>query len=94
VLVNGGQTLKTMSAAFMVDVEKAWRRHGSEALDVLAKKYPALFFAGMVGMSKIVNWDTTPDATGFSRSMTPEQVMDTLEERVGPKGPFGHPMTS
>jgi hypothetical protein len=26
VLVNGGATIKSMSAAFMADVERAWRR--------------------------------------------------------------------
>jgi hypothetical protein len=40
----------------------------------------------MVAMNKVVNWDTTADATGFNRSMTPEQIMDALEERVGPEG--------
>jgi hypothetical protein len=29
---------------------------------------------------------TGADAAGFSRTMTPEQIMDRLEERVGPKG--------
>jgi hypothetical protein len=40
----------------------------------------------MVAMSKIVRWDTTTDDTGFRRTMTPEEVMDKLEERVGPEG--------
>ena len=37
-------------------------------------------------MSKIVHWDTTADDTGFRRTMTPDEVMDKLEERVGPEG--------
>jgi hypothetical protein len=55
-------------------------------LDVLAEKYPQAFFGGMVAMSKIVHWDTTTDDTRFGRTMTPDEIMDKLEERVGPKG--------
>ena len=86
VLVNGGATIKSMSAAFMADVERAWRKHGPQVLDVLAEKYPQAFFGGMVAMTKVIRWETGADAASFSRTMTPEQVMDKLEERVGPEG--------
>jgi hypothetical protein len=85
ILVNGGLTLM-MSATFMAAVERVRRECGSAVLKMLAQKYPAQFFAGMGAMRKVANWDTTADGTGFSRSMTPEQIMDTLEERVGRKG--------
>jgi hypothetical protein len=52
VLVNGGATIKSMSAAFMADVERAWRKHGPKILDTLAEKYPQAFFGGMVAMTK------------------------------------------
>ena len=86
VLLNGGATLKSMSAAFMADVERAWRKHGPKVLDVLAEKHPQAFFGGMVAMTKVIRWETGADAPSFSRTMTPEQVMDKLEERVGPEG--------
>jgi hypothetical protein len=86
VLVNGGATIKSMSAAFMADVERAWRKHGPKVLDVLAEKHPQAFFAGMVAMSKVIRWETGADAASFSRTLTPEEVMDKLEERVGPEG--------
>jgi hypothetical protein len=86
VLVNGGATLKSMSAAFMADVERAWRKHGPQVLDVLAEKYPQAFFGGMVAMTKVIRWETGADAASFSRTLTPEEVMDKLEERVGPEG--------
>ena len=72
----------------MADVERAWRKHGPKVLDVLAEKYPQAFFGGVVVMSKIVRWDTTTDDFGclVRRTMTPEEIMDKLEERVGPKG--------
>ena len=86
VLVNGGATIKSMSAAFMADVERAWRKHGPQVLDVLAEKYPQAFFGGMVAMTKVIRWETGADAASFSRTLTPDQIMDRLEERVGPEG--------
>jgi hypothetical protein len=72
--------------AFIADDERAWRKHGAKVLDVLAEKYPQAFFAGTVAMSKIMRWDTTTDDAGFGRTMTPDEIMDKLEERVGPEG--------
>ena len=86
VLVNGGATIKSISAAFMADVERAWRKHGPKVLDVLAEKYPQAFFGGMVAMTKVIRWETGADAASFSRTLTPDQIMDKLEERVGPEG--------
>ena len=51
----------------------------------MAKKYPAQYFAGMVTLAKVIRWEVgTPGA--FDRPRTPEEVMDRLEERIGPKG--------
>ena len=37
-------------------------------------------------MTKVIPWKTGADAASFSRTLTPDQIMDKLEERVGPKG--------
>ena len=37
-----------------------------------------------MAMTKVIRWET--DAASFSRTLTPEEVMDKLEERVGPEG--------
>ncbi len=62
---GGGATIKSMSAAFMADVERAWRKHGAKVLDVLAEKYPQAFFGGMVAITKVIRWETATDAGGF-----------------------------
>jgi hypothetical protein len=51
-----------------------------------SRKHPQAFFAGMVAMSKVIRWETGADAASFSCTMTPEEIMDKLEERVGPEG--------
>jgi len=48
VLLNGGQTIKSLSSVFLADLERHWRVHGPKVLDVLAEKYPQAYFGGMV----------------------------------------------
>ena len=85
VLLNGGQTIKTLSAAFLADLEGHWRTHGAKILDVLAEKYPQAYFGGMVALSKVIKWEVG-EAGAFDRSLTPDEIMDRLEKRVGPQG--------
>jgi hypothetical protein len=49
--------VKSLSAAFLADLEVRWRAHGKKVLDVLADKYPQAYYAGIVGLSKVVRWD-------------------------------------
>ena len=48
-------------------------------------KYPQSYFQGIVSLARIIPWGVESTST-FDRTMTPEQIMDVLEERVGPKG--------
>jgi hypothetical protein len=85
VLLNGGQTIKSLSAVFLADLERHWRVHGPKVLDVLAEKYPQAYFSGMVALSKVIKWEVG-EAGAFDRSLTPDEIMDRLEKRVGPEG--------
>lgn len=83
-LVNGGQTIKTLSAAFLIDLEEDWRAHGKSIFRVLREKYPQAYFSGLVALSKIVRLeDLTPE---LDRGLTPDEIMAKLEQRVGPEG--------
>jgi len=84
-MVNGGATIKALSSEFLYDLQQHWRKSREQVLDDVAKKYPAQYFAGMVTLAKVIRWEVgTPGA--FDRPRTPEEVMDRLEERIGPKG--------
>jgi hypothetical protein len=54
ILLKGGDTLKTLSAEFLADVEQDWRQHGIEVLDMVAEKYPQAYFAAMVSLARII----------------------------------------
>ena len=59
--------------------------HGRKALDVVAEKYPQAYFSGMVALSKVIRWEVG-QANEFDRTLTPEEIMDKVEQRVGPEG--------
>jgi hypothetical protein len=84
-LLRGGQVVKSLSVGFLADFEQHWRTHGRKVLDILAEKYPQAYFAGAVALAKSIKWETAEeDLSGGG--MTPEEIMDKLEQRVGPKG--------
>jgi hypothetical protein len=49
------------------------------------EKYPQAYFGGAVALSKVIKWDASESAM-FDQTMTPEEIMDKLEQRVGPEG--------
>jgi hypothetical protein len=71
--------------AFLADLEEDWRQHGREIFPILRKKYPQAYFQGIVSLARIIRWDVE-STNPYNRSMTPEEIMDTLKKRVGPKG--------
>ena len=84
-LLHGGAAVKALSVAFLSDFERHWRKHGGKVLDILAEKYPQAYFAGAVALSKMIRWETA-DVGALERGLSPDEIMDRLEERVGPKG--------
>jgi hypothetical protein len=85
VLLRGGEAVKSLSAAFLADLEEDWRNHGKEIFPVLRAKFPQAYFQGILSLARILKWDVDPTAA-FGRSLSPEEIMDKLEERVGPEG--------
>ena len=85
VLVKGGGTVKALSAEFLADLQVHWRKNRDQILDDVAKKYPQQYFAGMVALARTIRWEIgTPG--DFERQRSPEEIMQKLEERVGPEG--------
>jgi hypothetical protein len=85
ILLKGGGTVKSLSAAFLADLEQDWLAHGKEIFPVLREKYPQAYFQGIVSLARIIRWEVGP-AGRFDRPRTPEEIMDKLEKSVGPEG--------
>ena len=83
-LINGGNTVKTLSAAFLADLQEDWLAHGKKVFPVLREKFLQAYFNGLVALSRVIRWEDVNVET--ERGLTPDEIMDRLEERVGPKG--------
>jgi hypothetical protein len=84
-LLHGGQVVKTLSVGFLADFEQHWRTHGRKVLDILAEKYPQAYFGGAVALAKSIKWETAEEEAAGG-AMTPDEIIDKLEQRVGSKG--------
>ena len=78
-------SIKTLSLAFLLDFEQHWRIHGTKVLDRLAEEQPAAYFAGAVALAKVMRIELGKPGE-FDRPPTPEEIIDKLEQRIGPKG--------
>jgi hypothetical protein len=65
--------VKSLSAAFLADLEQDWLAHGKEIFPVLREKYPQAYFQGIVSLARIIRWEVGPTG-GFDRPRTPEVV--------------------
>ncbi|HEV3115167.1 MAG TPA: hypothetical protein VGY99_32190 [Candidatus Binataceae bacterium] len=83
-LVNGGNTVKALSAAFLADLEDDWRQSGKKIFPILREKHPQAYFSGLVALSRVIRWEA--GETAFDRTLTLDEIMDRLEQRVGPEG--------
>jgi hypothetical protein len=53
-------------------------------LDACAEKYPQTYLQAMVTLSKVMRWEVG-EPGAFERPRSPEEVMDRLEQRIGPQ---------
>ena len=84
-MVNGGATIKALSSEFLWDLQQHWRIHRTKILDDCAAKYPAQYLAAMVTLSKVMRWEVG-EPGAFDKPRTPEEVIERLEQRIGPEG--------
>jgi hypothetical protein len=66
----GGETVKSLSTAFLADLEEDWRYHCKEIFPILCAKYPQGYFQGIVSLAPIIRWDVDPIGA-FDRPLSP-----------------------
>jgi hypothetical protein len=79
------ESSRSAQPSFLADLEEDWRNHGKEIFPILRAKFPQAYFQGILSLARILKWDVDPTGA-FGRSLSPEEIMDKLEERVGPEG--------
>ena len=68
-----------------MDFHEHWLEHGKGVLDILADRQPAAYLAGAVALAKVMRIELGKPGE-FDRPKTPEEIIDKLEQRIGPKG--------
>jgi hypothetical protein len=81
-LLRGGDTVKSLAAAFL---ERDWQQHGREIFPTLRDKYPQAYYQGIICLARIIRWKAGP-VGAYNRPSSPEEILNELEERVGPEG--------
>jgi hypothetical protein len=77
VLLKGGETVKSLSTAFLADLEEDWRHHGKEIFPILRAKYPQAYFQGIVSLARIIRWDVGP-TDAIDRGIPPKRSWTSL----------------
>jgi hypothetical protein len=77
--------MKAFSQQFLVDFHEHWLEHGKGVLDILADRQPAAYLAGAVALAKVMRIELGKPEE-FDRPMTPEKIIDKLEQRIGHEG--------
>jgi hypothetical protein len=58
-LVNGGHVVKSLSLAFLADLQEDWIKEGKKIFPVLRDKHPQAYFGGLVALAKMIRWRDT-----------------------------------
>ena len=78
-------SIKTLSLAFLADLENDWREHGPEPVARVRQQNPTAYVLCVASLAKVMRVEIGR-AGEFDRPRDPREVMDRLEQRVGPEG--------
>jgi hypothetical protein len=77
-------SIRTLSMAFLADLENDWREHGPAAIAEMREKNPAQYVMCVAPLARVMRVEIGP-AGGSDRPRDPREVMDRLEGRFGPE---------
>ena len=78
-------SIRSLSVLFLHDLQRSWEKYGEEVLQVMARKYTPAYYAGIVSLARVMRIELGMPGE-FERPRTPEEIIDKLEDRIGPKG--------
>jgi hypothetical protein len=76
-----GRSRKKLGKAFLLDLNRAWRKHGWETLEWLSAKRPTIYFKAIVMLAELQQ-RRLPEPPGFDRQRYRADVMERLQERA------------
>lgn len=82
---KSGRPYRELSGKFLTDLQTHWQEWGPRILNVVAMKYPELYFQGMIKLAQVHRFEVG-QPNDFDGAKTREEVMERVNERFGPQG--------
>jgi hypothetical protein len=84
-LLNGGRTIRTLSAKYIADLQDHWEKHGIEALDEYRMKHVARYVENYAMLARVIRLEADIKHT-IVKPKTMLEALDELEGKVGKDG--------
>ena len=84
-IVNGGRTIRTLSAGFIAKWQDHFDKKGHAIFDLMYDSYPKEYFEGLIVMSRVIRLEADVKHT-ISKPQTITEALDELESKVGRTG--------
>ena len=76
---------RTLSAAFIADLQEDWEKYGTQILELMREKFPDLYFASIVKLAQIVRIEADVSLKE-PKPKTIEEVLQRVEHETGVEG--------
>ena len=77
--------VRTLSAAFIADLQEDWEKYGTQILELMREKFPDLYFASIVKLAQIVRIEADVSLKE-PKPKTIEEVLQRVEHETGVEG--------
>ena len=79
------RNVRTLSAAFIADLQEDWEKYGTQILELMREKFPDLYFASIVKLAQIVRIEADVSLKE-PKPKTIEEVLQRVEHETGVEG--------
>ena len=84
-VLRGARNVRTLSAAFIADLQEDWEKYGTQILELMREKFPDLYFASIVKLAQIVRIEADVSLKE-PKPKTIEEVLQRVEHETGVEG--------
>ena len=84
-MLRGARNVRTLSAAFIADLQEDWEKYGTQILELMREKFPDLYFASIVKLAQIVRIEADVSLKE-PKPKTIEEVLQRVEHATGVEG--------
>ena len=84
-VLRGARNVRTLSAAFIADLQEDWEKYGTQILELMREKFSDLYFASIVKLAQIVRIEADVSLKE-PKPKTIEEVLQRVEHETGVEG--------